>query len=143
MLTMTINETPNPEPNPKTQAAHKREAFWQITFPLIVGLILVLALAVLTVLSATGIGPIGQAGDAALIFLIIPLMLVTVLFVIVFGAIAFGIAKLNSSLPVYTRRAQDVFEMIRLQVQAGSDKVVEPVLKIRSFFAKLEALKRK
>ena len=138
-----MNETQQPERNPKTHAAHKREVFWQITFPLIVGLILVLALAVLTVFAATGDGRIAQAGDAALIFLIIPLMLVTILFAIIFGAIAFGMIKLNSTLPIYARQAQDAFERVRQQVQLGSDKAVEPVLKIRSFFAKLEALKRK
>ena len=140
---MTMNEIQQPEPNPKTQAAHKRETFWQITFPLIVGVVLILVLVVLTVLSATGVGPIGQAGDTALIFLIIPLMCVTVLFTIIFGAIAFGVIKLNQTLPIYTRQAQDAFEMVRQQIQVGSDKAVEPFLKIRSFLAKLEALKRK
>ena len=140
---MDMNEIQQPEPNPKTQVVHKRETFWQITFPLIIGLILVLALAVLAVLAATGEGPIGQAGDAALIFLIIPLMIVTILFTVIFGAIAFGIIKLNVTLPIYTRQAQDAFERVRQQIQMGSDKAVEPFLKIQSFLAQLEALKRK
>ena len=107
------------------------------------GAVLILVLAVLTVLSATGEGPIGQAGDAALIFLIIPLMFVTLLFTIIFGVVAFGIIKLNETLPSYTRQAQDAFEIVRQQVQMGSDKAVEPFLKIQSFLAKVEALKRK
>ena len=123
-----MNEIVKPERNPKTYQAHRREVFWQITFPLIVGLIFVLTMAILAVVAATGGGSVKQAGDASLIFLVIPLMCVTVLFIIIFGAIAFGITKLNSTLPGYTRQAQDFFVNVRQFVQTGSDKVVEPVL---------------
>ena len=140
---MSMNEIPKPEPNPDTQRAHKREAFWQITFPLIVGVVFVIILSVLTVIAATSGGRITQAADAALIILIVPLMLVTLLFTIIFGAVAFGIIKLNNILPIYTRQAQDAFARVRHQVQVGSDKAVQPFLKIHSFFASLNALKRK
>jgi predicted membrane protein len=143
MITMTMNETPQPEPNPKTQQAHRREVLLQITLPLIIGLVLVLLLAILTVVTATSGGSVAQAADASLIFLIIPLMFVTLIFTIIFGALAYGIIKLNEVLPIYTKQAQDVFELVRQQVRMGSDKAVEPIFKIRSFFASLGALKRK
>ena len=138
-----MNETPQPEPNPKTQQAHRREVLLQITLPLVIGVVLVLLLAILTVVTATGGGSVAQAADASLIFLIIPLMLFTLIFTIIFGALAYGIIKLNEVLPIYTRQAQDAFKLVRQQVQMGSDKAVEPILKIRSFFASLGALKRK
>ena len=134
---------PKPERNPKTHQAHRREVFLQITLPLIIGLIMVLTLAVLAVIAATNDGNIKQAGDAALIFLIIPLMIVTVLFALIFGALAYGITRLNGTLPIYTKQAQDIFEQVRLQIQLGSDKAVEPILKFRSFLASLGAIKPK
>ena len=140
---MTINETQKPERNPKTLKDHKRETFWQITFPLILGLVFVLILAVLTFMAATGDGRITQAADAALIFLIVPLMLFTLISTIIFAAITFGIIKLNSTLPLYFKQAQDALIRVRQQVQVGSDKAVEPILKIQGFFASLRALKRK
>ena len=140
---MTMDEKPQLERNPETHKAHKREAFWQITFPLIVGVAFVVILSILTVLAATGGGRITQAADAALIILIVPLMLVTIIFTIIFGAIAFGIIKLNEVLPLYTKQAQDAIARVRQQVQVGSDKAVEPFLRIQSFFASLKALKRK
>ncbi len=143
MITMEMNETPKRERNLKTQAAHKREAFWQITFPLILGVVFVLVLSILTVIAATGGGNITQAGDAALIILIVPLMLATFVFTIIFGAVAYGIIKLNDVLPIYTKQAQDIFALVRVQVQMGSDKAVEPFLKVKSFFASVKALKRK
>ena len=140
---MSLNETQKPERNPITHQAHKRETFWQITFPLVVGLVFVLILVILILVAATGDGRLAQAADAALIFLIIPLMLFTFISTIIFAAIAFGFIKLNSILPIYTKQAQDVFAMVRQQVQLGSDKAVEPILIIQSFFASLKALKRK
>jgi amino acid transporter len=140
---MTINETQKPERNPKTHKDHKRETFWQITFPLVLGVIFVLILAILTFMAATGNGRIVQSADAALIFLIIPLMLFTLISSIILAAIAFGIIKLNSTLPLYSKQLQDVLIRVRQQVQIGSDKSVEPILKIQSFFASLKALKRK
>jgi len=138
-----MNETQKPERNPKTHQVHRRETFLQITLPLVIGLVLILLLAVLTVITATSGGSVAQAADASLIFLIIPLMIVTIIFTIIFGALAFGIFKANETLPFYTRQAQDVFKRVSQQVQVGSDKAVEPILKIRSFFASLGALKRK
>jgi predicted PurR-regulated permease PerM len=140
---MDMNEISKPEPNPKTQADHKRETFWQITLPLIIGLVLVVVLGALTVIAATGGGRITQAGNAALIILIVPLMLITLIFTVIFAGIAFGIIQLNKILPIYTRQAQDAFARIRQQVQMGSDKAVEPILKIQSFFASFGAFKRK
>ena len=131
------------ERNTRTEAAHKREVFWQITFPLIVGVVLALVLAVLVLVSATSGGSIKQAADAALVCLIVPLMIFTLIGMIIFGATAFGLVKANEELPFLAKRAQDGLEMVRYQVQVGSDKVVEPILKIRSFFASLGALKRK
>ena len=49
----------------------------------------------------------------------------------------------NKKLPFAARQAQDVLEQVRQQVQIGSDKAVEPVLKIRSFFASVEALRKR
>jgi hypothetical protein len=138
-----MNEPLERERNSRTEAAHKREVFWQITFPLIIGIILALTLAVLVVVSATSGGSIKQAADAALICLIVPLMITTLIFLVIFGATAFGLVKANQELPFLARQVQVVFERVRYQVQVGSDKAVEPILKIRSFLASMGALKRK
>lgn len=138
-----MDETIERERNSRTEAAHKREVFWQITFPLIVGVVLALTLAVLAVISATSGGSVKQAADAALICLIVPLMIFTLIGMIIFGATAFGLVKANQEIPFLAKRAQDGLEMVRYQVQIGSDKAVEPILKIRSFFASIGALKRK
>jgi hypothetical protein len=143
MSTMTINEAPKRERNPKTHQDHKRETFWQITFPLILGVVIVLVLGVLAVVAGLESGPLAQAADAALIFLIIPLMLITLILGIITAAVAYGVVKLNSTLPFYAKQAHDAFERVRQQVQIGSDKAVAPILQIQSFFASLKALKRK
>jgi hypothetical protein len=108
-----------------------------------VGFALALTLAIIAVISATSGGSVKQAADAALMCLIIPLMFFTLFFGIISGAIAFGLVKANQELPFVFKQVQDVFEQVRYQVQVGSDKAVEPFLKIRSFLASIGALKRK
>jgi uncharacterized Tic20 family protein len=131
------------ERNTKTETAHKREVFWQITFPLIIGVLFALILAVLVLVSATSGGSIKQAADAALICLIVPLMFFTLIGLLIFGATAFGLVKANQELPFLAKQAQDVLERVRYQIQVGADKTVEPIIKIRSFLASISALKRK
>jgi hypothetical protein len=138
-----MNETQERERNSQTEATHKREVLWQITIPLVVGVILALTLGVLAVVAATSGGSVKQAGDAALMCLIAPLMLFTLVFGIIAAGIAFGLIKANQELPFVFKQMQDVFVRVRHQVQTGSDKAVEPFLKIRSFLASLGALKRK
>lgn len=138
-----MDGTQERERNSRTEAAHKREVFWQITFPLIVGILLALTFAVIAVISATSGGSVKQAADAALICLIVPLMFFSLVFMIIFGAVAFGLVKANQELPFVFKQVQDIMERVRYQVQVGSDKAVEPFLKIRSFFASIGALKRK
>ena len=138
-----MDGTQERERNSKTEATHKREVFWQITVPLVVGAILALTLAVIAVVSATSGGSVKQAGDAALICLIVPLMFFTLFFGIIAAGIAFGLIKANQELPFVFKQMQDVMVRVRYQVQIGSDKAVEPFVKIRSFFASIGALKRK
>ena len=140
-----MNDTPpqERERNERTYQAHRREAFWQITFPLIIGLLLALTMAVLAVLSATGTGPVRQAADAALMCLIAPMLFAALLTMLVVGALAYGMIQANKALPFYTKQLQDIFELMRAQVNIGSEKAVEPFLRIHSFLASLGAFKRK
>jgi hypothetical protein len=151
MAAMNENPVPPPDPqpepprerNPHTERDHKRDVLWQITFPIIVGLSVVLLLAVLTLTAATGNASIKQAADASLIFLIIPLMIVTILFTVIFAGIAYGLLVANQKLPYSFKQAQDFMYLVRDQVRMGSDKVVEPILRVQSFFAQFDAFKKK
>lgn len=129
-----------PERNPVTHRAHRREVLLQVTIPFIIGLIVFLVVSVLVTL-----GPddaVSRWGDTSLIWLIVPQLFLCLLFLILMGALAFGVIWLIRTLPVYARQLQDFVNLIGLRIRKITDSVVEPVLRIQSFTAKLKAIRK-
>ncbi|MBU1660261.1 MAG: hypothetical protein KKD28_02170 [Chloroflexi bacterium] len=132
-----------PERNPITHQDHRREVFWQITFPLIIGAILIVGLAVWTAIAAAQGGNVSQPADASLVFLLIPTLAMALILLVIIAGFAYAVIWLNKNIPPYARQAQDFFASARDIVRKGADKVVEPVLRIQSALAALRALRRK
>ena len=67
--------------NPVTRKRHQKEVLWQITIPMLIGSLILLVLAALAVAAATGIvpGDTRRWADISMIWLIVPVMLVTLL----------------------------------------------------------------
>jgi hypothetical protein len=134
-----MNETQPPR-NPETHQSHRREVFWQITFPIILGVAAILGLAAWVLVLATRGGNVSQAADTSLIFLILPTMLMALLPLVLLAVVAYGIIWLNKNLPPYAKQAQDAFARVRDVVRQGADKSVEPILRLKSALAALKAL---
>jgi hypothetical protein len=129
-----------PERNPVTQNAHRREVLRQITIPLVIGILVTLAFAVLASLA-----PASQASlwaDISLIWLIIPMLLLAFILTLLVGGIAYGIIWLVQKLPVFALRVQDLFATIGALVRKISDAIVEPILRAQSFSASSRAFRR-
>ncbi len=121
----------------------RREVFWQITLPLLVGVLLILGVGAWIIFTTVQGGSVRQAADTSLIFLLIPNMAMAVIPLVLFAGLAFGVIWMNRNLPAYLHQIQDVFIKIRNGVMQGADKLVEPVLKFKSSLAALDVLKRK
>ncbi len=122
------------------QGRHRRQVFWQVIFPLIVGLALITGSIALTILTAAQGGSIRQAADASLIALILPAMVLSILPLAFFGGLAYGVSRLYQILPPYLNRAQDLVSRIQDEVQARSDALVQPIIKLQSTWAAFQAL---
>jgi predicted membrane protein len=131
------------ERNPLTHEKHRREVFWQITIPLIIGLAFIADLVALTIVTAAQGGNVSQAADTSLIFLTIPTMLMAFVVLAVLAALAYGIIWMNKNLPPYFKKAQDAMVRVRDGVRSGADKLTGPVIRFKSMMASLEAFKRK
>lgn len=132
-----------PPRNPLTHKNHRREVLWQVTIPLLFGGVLILGLAVWTVVTVVEGGSVSLWADISLIYLIVPTMLLAIIPLLLFAAIAYGFIWLNNNLPPYARQAQDMFARMRVNVQKISDQAVEPILRLRSAWAGVRALRRK
>lgn len=129
-----------PERNPVTHEAHRREVLWQVTVPLIIGIVAILVLAFLAARGATD--NVSRWADISLIWLILPMLFITLIFILLVGAIAYGVIWLVRKLPVYARRAQDLVASLVALTRRLGDAVVEPIIRIRSYRAAMEALRR-
>ena len=131
------------ERNPITKEIHRKQVIWQITLPLILGILGVLALGVCTILAVTGGRSVSQTADASLIFLLIPTMIMAIVPLILFAGLAYGFYWLNKNLPAAMYKVQQMMTSIRDVTRTGADKMVEPVLRFSSTVASLQVLKRK
>jgi len=133
-----------PAPNPITQATHRQQTLWQIWVPFGVVVVLVLISALLVVIAGfQGTGDISRWADISLIWLILPMLLLTVILIAVTAGFVFLLFQLLRILPPYTRQLQDVFVLISFYVRKFSDAAVEPFLKAHSFSASIRALRRR
>lgn len=128
-----------PEPNPVTMARHRREVFRQITFPLILIVLIFLALVVLAWIATAMQASLWA--DISIILLSTLLVLMLFLGIAILAGIAYLVIYLNQSLPPYTRLVQDYTDQARHYARLVADKSVAPIMQSRSFSASMRALR--
>ncbi len=127
--------------NPITYQAHRRQAFWQIYFPLIVFTILVIATIVLVIIANNA--QVSKWADISLIFII---SITMVAFLVVIVGLVFSIVysrRLLKATPYFFFNAQRFIYLVEVRVKRVSNVAVEPILRISGFFAGAGALRRK
>src|SRR4030067_305621 len=128
------------ERNPVTHRAHRRQVLWQIFLPLSIGVIGFLVLAALVGFS--GNQQVIQWSDISLIFLIIPVMVVSLLLLALSVVFIILQREIMRSLPVYALKAQEFAFKLEQRGPSAANVAVEPILKYQSFRAGLRALRR-
>jgi hypothetical protein len=85
---------------------------------------------------------VSKGADVSVIWMITPMLIVALIFLVLLGAMIYAVMSLLGILPSYARLVQDYFDAIRVQVGIVSDKAVEPILRMESIKASLRALGR-
>ena len=120
---------------------HKRQTFWQITFPLIMTVLLILAVAVLVGFSAFGEeSGSGRWAAISTIWLVIPMMIIALIFLVVIIAMVYGMAHLLKITPPYTGKAQYYVNKAADKIQTAADTLTKPVMLGGGVLASLKAL---
>jgi hypothetical protein len=126
--------------NPIAYRKHREEVLWQITLPILIGALILLVFALLTIRMEAG--ETSRWADISLIWLITPAMVIILISLVMLVASIYATVKLIQVLPFYT------FQLLRGLIQAGSyvrmlgDRVVEPMLRASSLAASLKTMKR-
>jgi hypothetical protein len=134
-----MNEKPPvvlPERNPQTHAAHRKEVWWQIILPLILGcLLLLLAIAGVIWAAAGSNAQVTRWADISLIWLILPALIFALLTLGMLVGITYLVSKLLGVLPGYARLVQDSILAAGQKMMQATDALVAPILKLKSWSA--------
>jgi hypothetical protein len=123
--------------NLQTEVLHRREVFWQITVPLMVGGVIFAAFVILAIMANASLA--SQGADVALMWLLILPILMTLLVFVLLAALVYGLWKLILLLPGKMYQVQNFFKQVQAFVRMFSDKLVEPFLKAHSTSASVGA----
>lgn len=126
--------------DPLAQARHRRETFWQITLPMVLFGLLLLVLAGLIV-GGTAVET-GLWADVALIWLLAPLLVLLLPPLGLLIALSLGLRRLATMLPAYGWRLQELLGLVSQQLEAGSDRLLAPLLRLQAWEAQVRALGR-
>jgi len=132
---------PLPPRNPHTHANHRREVLLQVTLPLLITILLLVA-AVLGV----NLGDNTQVhrwANASLILLLIPVLFFSLLFLAILAMLVYAISRLLGILPPYARLTQDLFSQMEFKVKKAADAAVEPALRLHAAKAGWQAFTRR
>ena len=129
-----------PAPRPVetlTARAHKRQLTWQILVPFFTVTAFIIVLAVLV---ATGETATRAWADVSTIWLIAPMLVFTLFFVVVLCFLIYGLARLLQVTPHYTGKAQDFFALLSAWARIIADGATKPFVWFQQAGAMLKSI---
>lgn len=127
--------------NPRTRRAHRRETWWQIVLPLLLGLVLA-GLAVAALLKGN-FGGVQNASQIATVILTLPLLVLGVLFFILTIFLIYALGRALHWIPTQTIRAQRLAERVSQETVRGANLLATPLLFFESWSRALGELFRR
>jgi hypothetical protein len=123
-----------PRPERESFAKHRRDVNLQIILPIVLVILVGIGLTALSGYAATANNPgVSLWADISIIWLIIPAMLMALVILAVMVALVAGLSRLLKISPHYTGLAQSYALWFNAQVTIWSEKIMNPVLSIRTW----------
>ena len=117
-----------PQDHPSYQL-HRKQMWTQILLPILLAVLVFIAVIVLTsVATFRNNGDVGRWAAISTIWLVLPVLIVGLLFLIILLAIIYLLARLISLIPPYSYQAQRFVYQIEGYVKRGTEMIVKPVL---------------
>jgi hypothetical protein len=129
-----------PAASPSLQQ-HKSQFFWQILLPFLCMTALIMAAA--AVLIPWGRPAAGVWRDISIMWLLIPLLILSLLFIGILVMLIYGFAKLTPVIPKYTGQAQKVTASIAAVTQRVADGIQKPFAWIKSAGDKIRSMTKR
>lgn len=136
--------TTQPERNPDTHSAHQRETFRQIILPILIGSIVIIALIIAVIYAGfSGNAQLSRWADISLVWVLLPLIMFSLLFLVLLIGLTIGITRLLHVFPIYTYRLLLFIRNVQSRINSGTDLAVQPILRINSLLASARILLRR
>ena len=108
---------------------HRKQMWTQILLPILLAVLVFIAVIVLTsVATFRNNGDVGRWAAISTIWLVLPVLIVGLLFLIILLAIIYLLARFISLIPPYSYQAQRFIYRIEGYVKRGTEMIVKPVL---------------
>ena len=126
---------PSPAEHPSFQN-HRRQLWTQILTPLLIAVALMLALSVLIgLVTFRDNGEVGRWAAISTIWIVIPIMVAGLIFLVIFGALIYGMARLLQLIPPCTGYAQRLVWRAEGYVKRAADAIAQPIVGLGGILA--------
>ncbi len=123
--------------------SHRKQTIWQIIVPVALSVLAMLATTLLIILSATRAPePVSRWADISLIWIILPSLLTSLIFLAILIGLIYGLYRLFAVLPGFNRRLQVLFFYVSSIIRYRADQIVRPVIVTRGWWAGFQALRK-
>jgi FtsH-binding integral membrane protein len=118
---------------------HRRQFWLQIFLPMILAVLLIVVVAVITGISAFSNDNSSIWAAISTIWLVIPAMVFSLLFLVILAGLVYLLARGLQALPAYTSQAQYYANRAASEIKRFSDMAARPVIFLNSLAASLKA----
>jgi hypothetical protein len=116
--------------------AHRRGLIWQILIPIVIALLFVIATSVLV---ATGENETASLwADISMIWLLIPLLFFSSIFLIILAGIIYGMAMLLKATPIYTQKLYKLIRLLTQKIETVADEIAKPIFFVEGISASIK-----
>jgi hypothetical protein len=129
-----------PQPAHESYLRHRKDRAWKIVFPVLLSVLLCIAsTALVYVATFRDGGDVGRWAAVSTIWIVIPIMVGMLIFLVLLGGLVYLMYKLLHVAPTYTGMAQDYVHKAAAYIKRGADAVVKPVFLLNELGASLKA----
>jgi heme/copper-type cytochrome/quinol oxidase subunit 2 len=130
-----------PKPVHESYRRYRRQLISQIILPMVIAGLLFVALIVLIIFATfRENGDVARWAAISTIWIVIPIMIASLIFLIVLGGLVYLMKRLLSITPTYTGLAQDFVHKLMIRIRLIADKLVKPVIFLDSVGASINRL---
>jgi uncharacterized membrane protein len=129
-----------PRPEHYSYQLHRKQRTTQIILPVVISTLALISMVVLISFATfKSDGDVGRWAAVSTIWIIIPILLAGLIFLIILIGLIYLMARALGALPHYTGIAQDYVYLAQGYLVRGANMVVKPVIALEGFIGNVKA----